>query len=293
MGRAAALGASSAAISTHAGERRRLRRGNAAGRAASLRLGLAGGSTTDSIDVGSYTDSVMIDVGHGALQRPRRMGPGRQADAGAGRELRAEERTPRTGSSTCARASSSRNGKEFNADDAIYSLNLHRGDTKSGAAGPMKASLRHQEARQVPDPDVARVAPTPISPTALTDYHLLMVPERLQGLGQAGRHRRAHAREVRSRACASSLKKQPDYWKEGRGHARRGRDHRDQRRLRAPQRADLRADRRHQPRRSKAVALLSKTPKIEARARARRLAHDLGDADRQATPTTTPTSASR
>ncbi len=32
------------------------------------------------------------------------------------------------------------NGKEFTADDAIYSLNLHRGDTKSGAAGPMKAS---------------------------------------------------------------------------------------------------------------------------------------------------------
>ena len=32
------------------------------------------------------------------------------------------------------------NGKTFDADDAIYSLNLHRGPgNKSGAAGPMKA----------------------------------------------------------------------------------------------------------------------------------------------------------
>ena len=34
------------------------------------------------------------------------------------------------------------NGKEFDADDAVYSLNLHRGDTKSGAAGPMKVDHR-------------------------------------------------------------------------------------------------------------------------------------------------------
>ena len=46
-----------------------------------------------------------------------------------------------------------------------------------------------------------------------------------------------------------SLKKTRDYWKEGRGHldARRGHGH--QRRLGAPQRSDLRPDRRDQPRR--------------------------------------------
>ena len=29
-----------------------------------LRLGLAGGDATDSIDVTTYTDTVMVDVGH-------------------------------------------------------------------------------------------------------------------------------------------------------------------------------------------------------------------------------------
>ena len=50
------------------------------------------------------------------------------------------------------------NGQEFTADDAIYSLNLHRGDTKSGGAATFKPRHRHQEARQVSNSDFARRA---------------------------------------------------------------------------------------------------------------------------------------
>src|ERR1700675_1555039 len=64
MGRPPARGPSPLAFST--------RRGSAAKAADEtpkkggvLRLGLGGGSTTDSIDITSYNDSVMIDTGHG------------------------------------------------------------------------------------------------------------------------------------------------------------------------------------------------------------------------------------
>src|SRR5271166_2107279 len=64
MGRAAALGASSLAISTMLKSADALA-ADTPKNGGTLRLGLGGGSTTDSIDVTSYNDSVMIDVGHG------------------------------------------------------------------------------------------------------------------------------------------------------------------------------------------------------------------------------------
>src|SRR5262249_44719874 len=66
VGRVAALGASSLAISEM------LAKADAAAsetpkKGGLLRLGLGGGSTTDSMDVTSYNDSVMIDVSHGVF----------------------------------------------------------------------------------------------------------------------------------------------------------------------------------------------------------------------------------
>ena len=132
MGRAAALGASSLAISTILAS---------AGAIASetpksggtLKLGLAGGSTTDSLDFRTTDDSVMIDVNHGLWNCLAEWG----ADGKTHPEL-AESWEPTNGAKDwifkLRKGVQFSNGKEFTADDAIYSLNLHRGDTKSGGA---------------------------------------------------------------------------------------------------------------------------------------------------------------
>ena len=156
MGRAAALGASSARDLDHARRASTPCAAETPKNGGLLRLGLGGGSTTDSIDVGSYNNSVMIDVGHGLFNGARRMGRGRQAESRTGRRAASRRTAPTTGCSICARASSSPNGQEFDADDAIYSLNLHRGDTKSGGGRRDEGGHRRQEARQIPDPDHAR-----------------------------------------------------------------------------------------------------------------------------------------
>ena len=64
MGRAAALGASTAMISSLLASADAIA-AETPKNGGTLRLGLGGGSTTDSIDIGCYTNSVMIDVAHG------------------------------------------------------------------------------------------------------------------------------------------------------------------------------------------------------------------------------------
>ena len=195
MGRAAALGASSAAISTMLASADALaaetpRKGGV------LKLGLAGGSTTDSVDVTSYNDSVMIDVGHGLFNGLVEWGQ----DGKPYPEL-AESFEPKNGAKdwifNLRKGIKFSNGQEFTADDAIYSLNLHRGDTKSGAAGPMKevSDIKKLDKYQI---QVSLAAPDADFPYTLDGLPPADGAERLQGLGQARRNGPLHAREVRS-----------------------------------------------------------------------------------------------
>jgi hypothetical protein len=70
--RAAALGVSSLAISQMLASADAIA-AETPKKGGLLRLGLGGGSTTDSIDVTTYTDAVMVDVGH-ALPAPGLVG---------------------------------------------------------------------------------------------------------------------------------------------------------------------------------------------------------------------------
>ena len=259
MGRAAALGASTVAISTM------LKSADAFAaetpkKGGVLRLGLAGGSTTDSADVTSYNDSVMIDVSHGLFNGLVEWGE----DGKPHPEL-AESFEPKNGAKdwifNLRKGVKFSNGQAFTADDAVYSLNLHRGDTKSGAAGPMKvvADVKKLDKNQI---QVSLSGPDADFPYTLTDYHLLMIPDGFKdwakpvGTG-------AFTLEKFDPGVRIALKKRPDYWKEGRGWL----DGADvtvindaSARLNALISGQVDAINRVD---HKAVALLSKTPKIE------------------------------
>ena len=134
IGRALALGASAPfiAASITSAEAQAPRKGG------TLRLGLAGGSTTDSLDPASWTDTVMIVAGHGIFNSLVENDPNNMAAPDL-----AESWEAKAGAAewifNLRKGVQFHNGKEFGADDAIYSLNLHRGQVKSGVAGPMKA----------------------------------------------------------------------------------------------------------------------------------------------------------
>jgi peptide/nickel transport system substrate-binding protein len=214
IGRAAALGVSTLTISSLLASVDAIA-AETPKKGGTLRLGLGGGSTTDSIDITSYTDSVMIEVGHGLFN-----GLVEWAQNGKPIPSLAETLEPKNGAKdwvlNLRKGVKFSDGKEFTADDAVYSLNLHRGETKSGAAGTMKevADVKKLDKYQI---QLTLAAPDADLPYVLTDYHLLMVPEGFKdwakpiGTG-------AFTLDRFDPGVRISLKKRADYWKEGRGH---------------------------------------------------------------------------
>ncbi len=181
-----------------------------------LRLGLGGGSTTDSLDPRAWDDSVMISVGfaifntlveNDAENRPvPELASSWEASDGA-----------RTWRFALRQAVHFHNGKEFDADDAVYSLNLHRGPSASGgAAGVMKpvTGVRKIDASSV---EVTLATGNADFPTVLSDYHLMMVPNGYTDWAKpvgTGAFTVAHF----DPGVLIALKKAGPYWKTDRGH---------------------------------------------------------------------------
>lgn len=212
MGRAAALGVGTALASTllaQAGKADEPQKGG------TLRLGIAGGSTTDSMDPTTWTDSVSLVCGFTCMNGLIENGPDNKPIP----EL-AESWEAKPGAAEWVlklrKGVQFHNGKEFDADDAIYSLNLHRGETKSGAAGPMKAitDIKKLDANQI---QITLASGDADLPYVLSDYHLMMVPKDFKdwakpvGTG-------AYTFEAFDPGVRAAFKRNASYWKQGRGH---------------------------------------------------------------------------
>jgi peptide/nickel transport system substrate-binding protein len=213
LGRAAALGVGAALVSSlaasvdaYAAETPR--------KGGKLTIGLAGGSTTDSLDFRTTTDSMMIDSNHGIWNclakwdqdgRPHPELAESWEGANGAKDWIVKLRKGVTFS----------NGKEFTADDAIYSLNLHRGDTKSGGATSVKSvtDIKKLDDHQI---QISLSAADSDFPYGLTDYHLMMVPDGFKdwakpvGTGP-------FVVENFDPGVRLRLKKARPYWKEGKG----------------------------------------------------------------------------
>lgn len=218
LGRAVALGAGAALVSSLAASVDAYA-AETPTKGGHLRLGLGGGSTTDSMDPGNWTDSVMVSVGHAVYNGLVEWGQ----DGKPVPEL-AESWEIKPGAAewifNIRKDVTFSNGKTLDADDIVYSLNLHRDTptqkTKSGAAGPFKAVT-----------DVKKLGPNQVLVTlvsgdadfayALTDYHVLVVPNGLtdwsKAIGTGG-----YVIEKFDPGVRFSGKRNPNYWKSGRAN---------------------------------------------------------------------------
>ncbi len=149
-------------------------------------------------------------------------------------------------------------GKTLDADDIIYSLNLHRGETKSAAKDLLAAITRHQEAEPQPDRDhaVERQRRPALQPHRLSHSRRA---ERLQGLVEARRHGRLPARELRAGRARPHQEHRPLLEAEPR-LVRLDRTQIHPGRLRPHPGADLGPDRRRQPARSEDRRLRAEVP---------------------------------
>ncbi|MBV1701915.1 MAG: ABC transporter substrate-binding protein [Hyphomicrobiales bacterium] len=226
-----------------------------------LRLGLGGGSTTDSIKPGSYNDSAMISVAHALFNGLVEW----DADGKISPEL-ALDWQPKDSAKTwivsLRKGIPFSNGKTFDADDAIYSINMHRGkDSKSGAVGALKeiTDVKKIDANTL---EFTLDSPDADFPYVLTDFNVLMVPnghtDWANPIGTG-----AFVLEKFTPGVSISMKATGHYWKPGRGHV----DHVDitiindaTARLNALISGQVDAINRVEP---QAVALLEKAPNLK------------------------------
>ena len=166
-----------------------------------LRLGMEGGSASDSIDPRTYADSIPISYGYQIFNGFVEIDENGDAK---GELLESWETKP--GATewvfNVRKGITFHSGKTLDADDIIYSLNLHRGETKSAAKDLLGAITRHQEAQRQPDRDhaVERQRRPALQPDRLSPPR---GAERLHRLVEARRHRRLRSSKASSRACAS------------------------------------------------------------------------------------------
>jgi peptide/nickel transport system substrate-binding protein len=139
-----------------------------------LRLGMEGGSASDSLDPRTYADSIPITYGwqlwNGLVEVDAQGNPGPEL---------AESWEAKPGAASWVfnirKGITFTSGKTLDADDVIYSLNLHRGETKSGAKDLLSSIT-----------DIKKLGPNQIEitlksgdadlPYAFADYHVLIVP---------------------------------------------------------------------------------------------------------------------
>jgi peptide/nickel transport system substrate-binding protein len=179
-----------------------------------LRLGLGGGSTTDSLDPRTYTDSFSLVVGYQIMNGLIELDEKGQATPEL---LESWEAKPGAADwvFNVRKGITFHNGKTLDADDVIYSLNLHRQADKSpGHAGLASlAGLRKLDANQISitlnegNADLLYV---------LADYHYLVVPDGFSDWSHPIGTGAFRFDSFQPGVSASTLRN-PNYWKPGRG----------------------------------------------------------------------------
>ncbi len=182
-----------------------------------LRLGIAAGSTTDSLDPAVYDDTFDLAFGwslgnnlsvidkHGNLAPELAEGWEASSDAA-------------TWTIKLRKGVEFHNGKTMGADDVIASINHHRGeDSKSGAAGILKSI---QDIRKDDDQTVVfqLSAGSADFPYLLSDYHLIILPEKDGKMDWSeGRGTGPYVMENFEPGIRVEMSKNKNYWKPDHG----------------------------------------------------------------------------
>lgn len=179
-----------------------------------LRMGLAGGSTTDSLDPRTYADSVPMVVGYTLMNGLIEIDDNNRPVPELFESWSAEDNA-RKWVFKVRQGIAFHNGKTLDAEDIVYSINLHRGDSKSGLVSQMKGvtdvvvSDKNEVTVTLDESDADL-------PYTLADYHMLVVPKDFNdwakpiGTG-------AYQIESWEPGVRVVAKKAGTYWKEGRG----------------------------------------------------------------------------
>ncbi len=184
-----------------------------------LRHGTGYGSTTDSLDPGTYENSMMTGVGYCYGNHLTEVDSNGKL---IGELAESFEPSPdaKTWVFNLRKGVEFHNGKSLTADDVIATYNYHRGeDSKSAAKGLLTAitSIKKDgDDKVIFELDNGNAD----FPYIVSDYHIVIMPsakdgsvDPTSGIGTGGYKTESFEPGVRA-----LFKRNPNYWKEGRAH---------------------------------------------------------------------------
>ncbi|VVN47108.1 ABC transporter substrate-binding protein [Pseudomonas fluorescens] len=183
-----------------------------------LRLGLAGGSTTDSLDPGSWSDTFTF-VGFAAVYNTLSE---IAVDGTAIPELAERwESSPdaRIWTFKLRQGVTFHNGKSLTVEDVVASINHHLGEKSTSAAKTVLGDVAQVRAQGTDAVVFELHSGNADFAYVVADYHLVIMPSKdgvadwRAGVGTGGYRLKAFDPGVRM-----ALERSPDYWKPGRAH---------------------------------------------------------------------------
>jgi peptide/nickel transport system substrate-binding protein len=181
-----------------------------------LRMGLEGGSASDSYDPTTYNDSIIIIL---ALTVMNGLVEYDYAGQPTGELFESWEAKPgaKEWVFNVRQGITFSNGKTLDADDIIYSIQLHRAEASKSAVKGQLASLEEIKALSPKQVYMRLSEGNADLPVILGDYHLVVVPnghtDWSNPIGTG-----AYVLESFEPGVRASFKSRGDYWKKGRGN---------------------------------------------------------------------------
>ena len=185
-------------------------------RGGTLRLGMEGGSASDNLDPRTYADSIPIFYSLMFWNQLVEI----DSKGNATPEL-AESWESKPGAAewvfNIRKGITFGSGKTLDADDVIYSINLHRGETKSPAKGILEpiTEIKKLSSHQV---QITMKSGNADLPFVLSDYHLVIVPAGTTDFSKPDGTGAYALTEWQPGVRVVAKRKPGNYWKPGRGN---------------------------------------------------------------------------
>lgn len=182
-----------------------------------FRLAMAGGSSDNSLDPRAFTQQVQRVIGVAVCNQLVEILPNGDLVPELAESWESSDAI--TWVLDIRQDVSFHNGKSLDAEDVVYSINLHRGETTSGASSifnaitDISASGRHEVTVTLDSPNAEFMR-------AFSDYHAMIVPAGFEDwpnlIGTGG-----YVLESFQPGIRTTLNRNENYWKTDRAHVER------------------------------------------------------------------------
>jgi peptide/nickel transport system substrate-binding protein len=215
IGRAMALGATTALATTMAGKALRAATPKQGG---TLRIAIAEGTQADSLDPATIGTNYELFVGYGMRNHLTEISSTDELVPELCESWDASDDAV-TWTFKLRKGIEFHNGKTMDADDVVASFNHHRGEDSKSAAKPLLEPIVEIKADGKDTVVFTLAGGNADFPYIASDYHIPIMPAKNGGVDwESGTGTGGYILESYDPNVRATLKRNPNYWKEGRAH---------------------------------------------------------------------------